>query len=200
MKAIVLHQPHATLVACGVKTWETRPAPPNGPMRPDGVRGLPGLAIESGERIAIVAAVKAPGHLVDIGSFRTEREGGGWKLAPRVGGYSLEGIAPAVPLPLGRVVCTARVTEALHIGGPFAPGRGARIETDGRNVQRVWPGHAGFLHRTDLSDQLPYGDWRPGRWAWRLDNVEPCEPFPVTGRQGVFRLPDAVAERMGRAS
>lgn len=48
MKALVVRQPWATLIALGIKTVETRPWPPNGPMRPDGVRGLPGLAVERG--------------------------------------------------------------------------------------------------------------------------------------------------------
>lgn len=60
MKAIVVRQPWATLIALGVKTIETRPAPPNGPMRPDGVRGLPGCTLERGERIAIVAGAQKP--------------------------------------------------------------------------------------------------------------------------------------------
>jgi len=55
MKAIVVRQPWATLIALGIKTIETRPGPPNGPMRPDGVRGLPGLALERGERRARIA-------------------------------------------------------------------------------------------------------------------------------------------------
>lgn len=39
-----------------------------------------------------------------------------------------------------------------------------------------------------ISDQLPYGDWTPGRWAWRLDDIEPCcDPIPAKGKQGVWR-------------
>ena len=60
MKAIVVRQPWASLIALGIKTIETRPGPPNGPMRPDGVRGLPGCSLEAGERIAIVAGASAP--------------------------------------------------------------------------------------------------------------------------------------------
>ena len=56
MKAITVRQPWASMIAAGVKTIETRPAPPNGPMRPGGVRGLPGHRIDRGERIAIHAA------------------------------------------------------------------------------------------------------------------------------------------------
>lgn len=60
MRALVVRQPRATLIALRQKTIETRPAPPSGPMRPDGVRGLPGCSLERGERIAIVAGASAP--------------------------------------------------------------------------------------------------------------------------------------------
>lgn len=46
MRALVVRQPRATLIALRQKTIETRPAPPSGPMRPDGVRGLPGCSLE----------------------------------------------------------------------------------------------------------------------------------------------------------
>lgn len=57
MKVLTIRQPWASLIVAGIKTIETRPAPPNGPMRPPGVRGLPGLPIEPGERIGIHAAI-----------------------------------------------------------------------------------------------------------------------------------------------
>lgn len=39
----------------------------------------------------------------------------------------------------------------------------------------------------DISDQLPYGDWTPGRWAWPLLDVWPLtEPIPAKGAQGVW--------------
>ena len=30
------------------------------------------------------------------------------------------------------------------------------------------------------------GDFSPGRYAWKLDNVQAIEPFPVKGKQGLF--------------
>ena len=50
MNVITLYQPHASLVMAGIKTWETRGLPPNGDMRPEGVRGLPGRRINAGDR------------------------------------------------------------------------------------------------------------------------------------------------------
>jgi len=44
------------------------------------------------------------------------------------------------------------------------------------------------------------GNYAPGRFAWRLDNVRPlAEPIPLTGRQGLFNWlrPDDLSERLG---
>jgi hypothetical protein len=36
---------------------------------------------------------------------------------------------------------------------------------------------------------LHFGDWTPGRWAWRLDDPRPlAEPVPMLGRQGWFSV------------
>ena len=39
-----------------------------------------------------------------------------------------------------------------------------------------------------------FGDFSPGRYAWKLENVRHIEPFPVTGRQGLFEveIPDGL--------
>jgi hypothetical protein len=33
-----------------------------------------------------------------------------------------------------------------------------------------------------------FGDFAPGRYAWQLEDIEPLQPFPVTGKQGFFEL------------
>lgn len=208
MKAIILHQPYATLVAIGVKEWETRGAPPNGPMRPDGVRGMPGLAIEPGERGAIAAA-KGTAEVIRLGrqlctpGDRTQSRAVHHALDQA--GYVLDTATGSsrAPLPLGAVVCTAVVAEALPIVSDHTQARFDCIEIApdlrrsgwrlrlfrylglstiaGRQVP-VWKA-------TDISDQLPYGHWEPGRWAWRLTDVEQVDaPVEVVrgNRQGVF--------------
>lgn len=38
-------------------------------------------------------------------------------------------------------------------------------------------------------EELPWGDYRPGRWAWLLGDVVALdEPIPMRGRLGVFDL------------
>lgn len=52
-----------------------------------------------------------------------------------------------------------------------------------------------------MQGALPFGDFSPGRYAWRLENVRAIEPFPVTGRQGLFEveLPEDFEARLGRS-
>jgi hypothetical protein len=38
-----------------------------------------------------------------------------------------------------------------------------------------------------------FGDFTPGRFAWKLENVRRFkDPFPVNGRQGLFEVPDSL--------
>jgi activating signal cointegrator 1 len=53
-----------------------------------------------------------------------------------------------------------------------------------------------FVIRTDgtvgsevLDSEKLLGDWSPGRFAWRLENVRRLTPIPVRGAQGIFDLP-----------
>jgi len=37
--------------------------------------------------------------------------------------------------------------------------------------------------------ELDFGDWRPGRYAWRLENIRlPGYPIKVVGRQGLWNF------------
>ncbi len=192
MKAIWLRQPYPTLIEIGVKQWETRGGPPNGPMRPDGVRGMPGLAIEPGERIAFVASVNRPVGVRELGEWVMFHGGG---LVPCMAVAS-----EPIPTPLGVVVCTAVVAEALPIVEP-GPVMRPPAPTKRWVAERLFPalGLAAWgvdgaaVVPADISDQLPYGDWTPGRWAWRLTDAEPVQSRPAPevtrgNRQGVCEI------------
>lgn len=221
MKAVVLHQPYATLVALGVKTIETRPGPPNGPMRPDGVRGLPGLAIEPGERIAIVAGTKRPKEDQRVGEWVCH------DYADEQWGI-VQPDHPRFPrrrrvLSLGAVVCTVAVVDAVPIltdRSDYSTGRrgdyiGVGLGGLGRMILGLYDDNGLAYSSTNQTDhlhpwtaadgydgsekriaQLPYGDFAPGRWGWLLTDVEPCAPVPVKGKQGVLLLPEDVAEQV----
>jgi len=201
-KAITLHQPWASLIALGHKSIETRPSPPNGPMCPAGVRGYPGLAIERGERLAIHAGAQRPytddyedGH--DFGTlYRGPDAAWSFQWMKPVGKrgwhYYVNGEEPH-DLPLGAIVATAVVADALPMVDPFAhPGPDP---WDGRD--RIFVGSRDGLLRTNprggpplnIDRETDLGDYRPGRWGWLLSDVQRCEPVPCKGRQGVWALP-----------
>jgi hypothetical protein len=191
VKAIVVRQPWATLIALGVKKIETRPSPPNGPMRPEGVRGLPGCSLERGERIAIVAgAAEPPAGMTSVGP---------WSLYGRRNHLRMCHLPSNDwhDLPLGAVVCTVAVDDA------------AIVDDAGVLAAAVWPVisrpevdpdrwvFCGSLGRTrDITDEVPLGHYDDGRWGWLLSDPQPCDPIPCKGKQGVFTLPDEIAERL----
>jgi hypothetical protein len=42
-------------------------------------------------------------------------------------------------------------------------------------------------------DEYYFGDYSPGRYAWKLDNLRPLKkPFRVSGKQGFFEVDDAM--------
>lgn len=210
MKAITVRQPWASLIAHGVKTIETRPGPPNGPMRPEGLRGLPGLAVERGERIAIHAS--AAHH---VGAWP-------WGLVDAVDDLCGFANYPDA-LPLGVVVATAIVSDALPIVAerecadyPAPEGGMLTISRPGHPIPSltrfVWKRNAWSLaptlyqedHQAETggrgrSDQIPLGDFTPGRWGWLLTDVRRIDPVPCKGRQGVWDLGYDLSEKVAIA-
>jgi hypothetical protein len=113
------------------------------------------------------------------------------------------------PLPFGAIVGTAVVAEVLPIFGmeriydrPDRPPESA--------VPYIWYGlkkSDAFgatpligldverdAAQEDVSDQLPYGYWEAGRWAWRMtDPVMFDSPILCRGAQGVWRIPTGLA-------
>lgn len=199
MKALTVAQPWASLIVAGVKMIETRPSPPNGSMCPTGVRGLPGYAVDVGERIAIHAAATRPRiewvrpgddlpPWVDELHERVDRPDH-WAWAENVDDYTAPCSYRWVG-PLGAVIGTVAVTAALPITGRYRDDVAHLCPTvDGRLLAR-FPTPASLPDRCaeyDITDQLPLGDFRSGRWAWMLAGPQPIDPVPVRGRQGVWR-------------
>jgi hypothetical protein len=144
MKAITLHQPWASLIAIGAKPFETRSWPP------------PRWLI--GQRIAIHAGKKGWRDAIDEPMLR----------AFASAGYQYEN------MPLGAVVCTARLAGAYRLS-------------------REIGGHAGIAEMLPKSARLAnvraddFGDYSPGRWAWMLDEIAArLPPDPARGAQGFW--------------
>ncbi|WP_375782883.1 hypothetical protein ACE10Z_23505 [Bradyrhizobium sp. Pha-3] len=176
MKAISLWQPWASLIACGAKPYETRDwAPP---------------AELIGQTIAIHASKKVD---KDARAFAEDlmygqHSPGGFDLADKLSA-SMQGIPDELMqcfgmavMPVGCVVCTARLDAAFQLGdaaeGTAVPA--ARVVR--RMVSRPMPDC--FTVRYD-----DFGDYRAGRWAWLLRNVRVLTPTAgVTGRQKFFEV------------
>lgn len=204
MKAIVVRQPWATLIALGVKKIETRPAPPSGEMRPEGVRGLPGCSLVRGERIAIVAGAQRPKEPTVVGDYHVynDNTSRSWLLDADE--------TWSRPLPLGAVVCTVVVDDALPIV-PCEPYDHPITRRDGNCAARAdwlreWGGprlRLGYIgtggldggpwlvfglgdsaDASPMRDQLPLGDYEPGRWGWLLSDPQPPRAWcPGSGRR-----------------
>ena len=164
MKAITLWQPWASLIALGVKTIETRSWP------------APKALI--GGRIAIHAAKRQP---VEVGTRRLCSGGTAmWDYAhPH---------SDPVDLPLGAVVATATLADCVPITACTDETHHICLSGSG-DLYEHWPLTGRHVDDTEAgrNDQLPYGHFAPGRWAWMLTDIEALpDPIPATGRQGVW--------------
>jgi hypothetical protein len=178
MKAISLWQPWASLIACGAKPFETRSwAPP---------RELIGqtIAIHAAKKIDKSAAAFAEDLMYG------QHQPGGFELADKLASSmkgtpdSLMGrFAQATIMPIGCVVCTARLDAAFLLGEPAQgtalPGATVVRRLTSRDMPEC------FTVRYD-----DFGDYAEGRWAWLLRDVKPLKPpAKAVGAQGFFELP-----------
>ena len=172
-KAITLHPEYADAIAEGRKWIETRPSPPNGNMRPDGVRGLPGCAIDQYETIAIHAG------------------------APRFE------IVAKVMFDDVALVSWGKVYPFLPDGMSVVKFNKGRLTLHQYHVdsEKFWESLDDCcLVETvnDVTAELPLGDFTAERWAWLIGYAEPLAvPIPCKGKQGVWRLPADITEQIG---
>ncbi len=174
LRALSLHQPWASAVADGVKLWETR-----------------SWSTKHRGPLAICSTKAAPAQPLIYGQGK--------------------------PMPRGFVLAVVDLVDVLPIGDSysFSTGifEGEECPTAGLDVvvrhprlsdrlpESLWWDRWGGQATVEISDQLPWGDFTPGRWAWHLDAIRPLpEPVPVTGRQGIFTLPVEVEALVGTAT
>lgn len=189
MSALTLWQPWASLCVL------PRPAPsmwghdavghgppPARPFKTIETRSWPAPTALIGQRIAIHAAArKVPGvdRLGDSDYWYDTF--GMWTETATSDGRNVI----TVPWPLGAVVGTAVLVGCVPMVDVVGPSyeRAVVLGDDGE----AW------LHRmgeapTGVHDQFPFGDFRPGRWAWLLADVEQLtEPIPARGGQRIWK-------------
>jgi hypothetical protein len=152
MKALTIWQPWASLIAHGLKAYETRAWSPPADL--------------IGQRLAIHAGKTTRGLDVYAASCALQDP-----ACPRM--QALRQLSTAHgsldDLPHGAIIATARLAFALLTDGDL----GAAV----------------------LPAEQALGDWRPGRWAWRLvDQVVLPRPILCSGQQGLW-LVDPNLER-----
>lgn len=162
MKAITVQQPWANLVTDGTKYIVTR-------GRRTNYRGT--LAVH---------AAKTDLHLRAHDGCPAACHGRALATASRNAHWHR--------LPLGVIVATGTLVDCAPIGGPTDFSTGL-VEAPPAFADRAVVVHHPALGPfdeslvlddpgkgpCDISDQLPYGDFSPGRWALLLDDVQPVE-------------------------
>lgn len=191
MKALTIRQPWASLIALGVKTIETRSwaTKHRGPV-----------LIHAGAKAVPVSMANSIDGM--MGAWWVVQRNPGWdcQLLDHRVGHGTD--ADVYDLPLGAVVAVADLTDCVPIvdeedSAPAGwPDDGAVIEharwADGEGLS-WWPYGDGEHPADDFTDQVPYGDFTPGRFGWLLDNVRPIGPVPAKGKQGLWNpSPDLI--------
>lgn len=180
-KSIVLMQPHATLIGLGVQQVLPRSRPPSGPMCPHYIQGYSKLRVNRAERITIYSSAMPAEE-----GLRLSEAYGTYVMSEFLvdNGRLLDLCNEEVhDLPLGVPICTVEVVEAAPVSRCWAPGK-IRSEGFGRNTvtsrdEWYWdlpPGREAWREDLlDVSDQIPYGNFKQDGWVWMFDNPEWCE-------------------------
>lgn len=183
MKFLTIRQPWASLISLGVKRIETR-------SWSTSFRGP--LAIHAGK-------AKPSRDLVRMGQWLTRWDYGEGRYAMS------DGLGKWVALPLGAVVAVCDLIDVVPIVGPTSPpdpNALTVVDWDGAHLllryryEDVLDLGMQIEHHTD---QIPFGDFTPGRFAWMLDNVRPLDhPVPMKGAQGLRDVDNEMAAAITR--
>lgn len=109
----------------------------------------------------------------------------GWNSSPIIqSALSLSGFTQWQDLPFGKAIALVYLEECISttkLAELFAKGQFNRFRT---------------------TNELYYGNYEPGRYAFKLSIIRPIkDPFPVIGRQRLFevKLPENFEAMLGRA-
>lgn len=191
MNVLSFHQPWACLTIAGEKTIETRSWQTSyrGPMLVHSTRAKP-------RRQWFTPPIV---EALDRGNYDCERivkqfDGGSsaWytetlfsiRDRPQRGGFW--------PMPLGCLLGVVNLLDIVPIEGANEQGLLDFVCPDiggGLTVYRFGLGGGTWATtEADISDQLPFGDFTEGRYAWLLEVVERFEPTKLTTVRGHQRM------------
>ncbi len=142
IKAISLHQPWASLIAMGLKNFETRSWGTK-------YRGL----------LVICAALK-----------NTKQQQSNYEDLASSFGLDLT-VHPWSSFPLGMAIAVCDLVDCIEMTEDFI--------NEQSETERCC------------------GHWEPGRYAWKLENVQPFpQPMPIKGKQGLWNIPPDEFEQL----
>lgn len=157
MKALTLWQPWASLLACGAKIYETR-----------------SWATSYRGPIAIHAAKKSPiSALRHVGVIAI-------KAMMRALGFSEHSqlVDTLENLDRGCIIATAALVGCHRIDG---------CRDNGELVLNTSTWNGQSVQRRIKGNELLWGDWTPGRYAWEFANMTMLpEPIPARGGQRIW--------------
>lgn len=163
MKALTIWQPWATLLACGVKQYETRSWATK-------YRGP--IAIHAAKKNVFDTMLLPEQTKDEVKRHIEAMIGGEWK-----------------DLPVGAVIATAELVNVWHIvyhpGTDVNKARHIDIGAESLTTDKHDPHFGDYFVPADK--EIALGDWTPGRYAWELANVKILpEPIPAKGKQGLW--------------
>lgn len=170
MKAITIWQPWASLMACGAKQFETR-----------------GWATSYRGPIAIHAAVKKPPKQRDMSPevFHAIAEVlakyyGAWRYDWHLDGTKInpDGTDNGFNMPLGAVIATGELVGCHKI---------VSVGWTGASKRRIAWTDGELAPHYPSENEILFGDWTPGRYAWEIKNVQMLpNPIPAKGKQRLW--------------
>lgn len=172
MKAITIWQPWASLLACGAKRFETR-----------------SWATSYRGPIAIHAAKKDPLAIMQSLPVKTQQK----IFSTLYEHFNIQGGA-LEKLPTGAVIATAELVNCWYIvhnpGTDVDVAKHIPIGAESMTRDKHAPDFADYFVPTD--QEMLFGDWTPGRYAWELANVKMLDkPIHAKGMQRIWNWEEA---------
>ena len=158
MKAITIMQPWASLIACGAKRIETR-----------------SWKTEYRGPIAIHAA-KVPAKISDeLRDYIDDIFFYDYPLRRFINGIKADGAYDCGNLVLGKIIAIADLVDCVRMDG-FS-----RL-----NCPSEWHIATDKGTLINIQEELYFGNYEKGNYAWILDNVRMIEPVPAKGKQRIW--------------
>ena len=156
MKALTILQPWASLIACGAKKIETRSW---------GTKYRGPLAIHAGKNHNTPHCAWEEPFKTELikADMMHECLGGKWAFRLKHNGC---------------IIAIAELVDCREIYGRTCIGSerkpiGALLRNESHGIEIV-------------GNELAFGDYTPGRYAWILENVRPIDPVPAKGMQRLW--------------